>query len=112
MNSELKAIRGTKRHCQNDACGLSFYDLGRTEIACPMCQAAFVVPVLPEPAPPRSRMGRPTTRVEPIAPTIESVPVDDPTGEANAADPADDGLLDVDVDVDEPLILDEADKAE
>lgn len=112
MNSEVKVVRGTKRHCQNEACGLSFYDLGRTEIACPMCHAAFVVAALPEPAPHRSRMGRPNIRVEPIAPTIESVPLDDPTGEASAADPADDGLLDVDIDADEPLVLDEADKAE
>lgn len=33
--------RGTKRTCQNPACELPFYDLNRTEFACPNCGSAF-----------------------------------------------------------------------
>lgn len=35
----LKAARGTKRVCQG--CGAKFYDLNRTPIHCPICQAVF-----------------------------------------------------------------------
>lgn len=35
----LKAARGTKRVCQN--CGSKFYDLNRSPITCPICQAVF-----------------------------------------------------------------------
>ena len=38
-----KAARGTKRTCQNDDCGLPFYDLDRDPILCPMCDAKFIV---------------------------------------------------------------------
>jgi len=33
--------RGTKRVCQN--CGARFYDLGRSPITCPVCQAVYQV---------------------------------------------------------------------
>lgn len=36
-----KADRGTKRTCQS--CGSRFYDLNRDPIACPMCEAVFVM---------------------------------------------------------------------
>ncbi|MDA7948683.1 MAG: TIGR02300 family protein [Hyphomicrobiaceae bacterium] len=36
-----KETRGTKRLCE--ACGAKFYDLGRSPIVCPMCEAELVV---------------------------------------------------------------------
>lgn len=33
----LAAIRGLKRICQSEPCGLPFYDLNRSPIACPEC---------------------------------------------------------------------------
>ncbi len=44
-----KPARGTKRVCQS--CGARFYDLGRTPIVCPVCQAAYQV------TPPTTRRG-------------------------------------------------------
>ena len=39
-----KAARGTKRTCQNTACGARFYDLQHDPITCPACSTVFVVP--------------------------------------------------------------------
>jgi uncharacterized protein (TIGR02300 family) len=36
-----KPARGIKRVCQS--CGTRFYDLGRTPIVCPSCQAVYQV---------------------------------------------------------------------
>ena len=44
-----KPARGTKRVCPS--CGARFYDLSRTPIACPVCQAVYQV------TPPTSRRG-------------------------------------------------------
>lgn len=35
------AVRGTKRWCQDEACGLPFYDLNRTDFICPNCGAVY-----------------------------------------------------------------------
>ena len=48
--------RGTKRICQS--CGTKFYDLGRTPIVCPKCDAIFVE--APRPAPVARTKGRGT----------------------------------------------------
>jgi hypothetical protein len=37
------AARGTKRWCQDEACGLPFYDLNKVDIACPNCGAVYTV---------------------------------------------------------------------
>ncbi len=106
MTPELKAKRGTKRHCQNEECGHAFYDLARAVITCPYCAAGYVEPVI-EPAVARNRMGRPFGGVFKIVPAPEVVPVDEAPVEA-VADAADDTILEVDADDDEPLVLDEA----
>lgn len=49
-NSVTKPELGTKRICAG--CSAKFYDLHKTPIVCPTCQAVFV---LPKPAPERSR---------------------------------------------------------
>jgi uncharacterized protein (TIGR02300 family) len=38
-----KPAKGTKRVCPS--CGARFYDLNRTPISCPLCQAVYQVPV-------------------------------------------------------------------
>jgi uncharacterized protein (TIGR02300 family) len=47
-----KIERGTKRACQNPECGARFYDLGREQIICPVCNTAYAPPV---PAAPTAR---------------------------------------------------------
>ena len=50
-----QAERGTKRRCQSDTCGLPFYDLKRTDIACPTCGAAYAILPPRQPAAARER---------------------------------------------------------
>jgi len=50
-----KPARGTKRVCPS--CGARFYDLNRTPITCPVCQAVYQV------SPPTSRRGE---RAQPV----------------------------------------------
>ncbi|HEX5931133.1 MAG TPA: TIGR02300 family protein [Methyloceanibacter sp.] len=40
-----KPARGTKRVCPS--CGARFYDLNRTPITCPVCQAVYQLPTAP-----------------------------------------------------------------
>ncbi|MCX7311250.1 MAG: TIGR02300 family protein [Alphaproteobacteria bacterium] len=47
-----KPVLGTKRLCAG--CNAKFYDLSKTPVVCPMCEAVFVVP---KPAPARPRRG-------------------------------------------------------
>ncbi len=47
-------LRGIKRKCQNEGCGLPFYDLNRAEIACPNCGSGYEIIV---PPPPRAGSG-------------------------------------------------------
>ena len=49
--------RGSKRKCQNEACGSRFYDLQRTTFQCPVCASPFDVAraeAEERPAPPRA----------------------------------------------------------
>src|SRR5437762_14192677 len=63
-NKVTKPELGTKRICAG--CGAKFYDLHKTPIACPTCEAVFV---LPKPAPVRSRRGfEPLPAVAPVTP--------------------------------------------
>lgn len=40
-----KAVRGTKRTCQNPECGSRFYDLNRDPITCPVCGSVYELAV-------------------------------------------------------------------
>ena len=64
-----KPARGTKRVCPS--CGARFYDLSRTPIVCPVCQAVYQV------TPPPSRRGERAQPVEPrkvvVEPEVEAV---------------------------------------
>lgn len=93
MTPELRASRGTKRRCQNETCGLPFYDLNRAAIVCPNCASAFVPPP-PEAKPEyRGRHQRTFTRVpatmaaepEAAAPADEEI-ADQPLVEATEGD--------------------------
>ncbi len=44
----IHAERGTKRTCQNEECGVRFYDLMRKTITCPICRSPFVPPPVRE----------------------------------------------------------------
>src|SRR5262245_29120308 len=72
--SMSKPARGIKRVCQS--CGTRFYDLGRTPIVCPSCQAAYQV------TQPTSRRGdrAPTPEVrEKAEPEVETVALEPET---------------------------------
>ena len=43
----VKAERGTKRTCQNNACGARFYDLNRDPATCPICGTVYALAVAP-----------------------------------------------------------------
>ncbi len=70
-----KPARGTKRVCPS--CGARFYDLSRTPIACPVCQAVYQV------TPPSSRRSE---RAQPVE--VKKVVVE-PEVEAPALERAD-----------------------
>ena len=115
MTPATLATRGTKRHCQNDACSLPFYDLNRPAIVCPNCSTAYVEPVR---EPPRARpMGRYARAFPissgPVEPATEATPIDDAAADAVVPDAdadADVGegqaILEVDEDEDSALTLD------
>ncbi len=69
-----KPARGSKRVCQS--CGARFYDLGRTPIVCPACQAVYQV------TQPSSRRGEraPVPEVrEKVVPKVEAVALEPET---------------------------------
>ena len=69
-----KPARGIKRVCQS--CGTRFYDLGRTPIVCPSCQAVYQV------TQPTSRRGEraPVPEVrEKVEPKVEPVALEPET---------------------------------
>src|SRR6187200_1910568 len=72
--SMSKPARGSKRVCQS--CGTRFYDLGRTPIVCPSCQAVYQV------TQPTSRRGEraPVPEVrEKVEPEVETVALEPET---------------------------------
>jgi len=96
MTAEAKLSRGTKRRCQNEACGSPFYDLNRATITCPICAEVFV-PVVREPPPsPRGRPPRPfPSAAPPLAPA--AMPDEEPAlAEPAIAEPGGEALLEVD----------------
>jgi hypothetical protein len=112
MTPATRASRGTKRRCQNDTCGLPFYDLNRSEIVCPNCSSGFTIPV-PQPMSAHQSaryartFGRPADRMEP---TLVAASPDEAVPEVAADEPAEeDGddaiILEVDQDDEEPLAL-------
>lgn len=75
------AARGKKRWCQDEACGLPFYDLNKTDFACPNCGAAYRPIVAAPIATGSERYGR---RPAPVIPLAPLKPVAEPEAETAA----------------------------
>jgi len=92
-----KPARGTKRVCPS--CGARFYDLNRTPITCPVCQAVYQV------SPPPSRRGE---RAQPVQTRkVEEPEADAPVLEGPeiiSLEEAEEGTTDVPVEEDEEII--------
>ena len=73
----MQTKRGTKRTCQNKACGARFYDLMRDPITCPICHTTFVPPPARSSEPKaawktsRSAFHRPIVQPAPVVATEE-----------------------------------------
>jgi uncharacterized protein (TIGR02300 family) len=67
-----KPARGTKRVCPS--CGARFYDLSRTPITCPVCQAVYQVTMAPSRRSERAQPAEPRKVVvpEPPPPVVET----------------------------------------
>jgi hypothetical protein len=97
--------RGLKRTCQDDDCGVRFYDLNKATIACPVCGAAFTAPPLPLP---REAAIKPVSPRRPYAkafgaqgrPTAASPPLEAGTGDG---DEIADEVAEISVEVDDTV---------
>jgi uncharacterized protein (TIGR02300 family) len=92
---QVRALRGTKRSCQNSECGSRFYDLNKEPITCPVCGSVYELAIKAVPAPAPERRPRPAPkRYEPEeakpAPEEELAAV---AGEETAADGEGDDFL-------------------
>lgn len=107
--------RGTKRTCQNEECGVRFYDLMRTPITCPICHSAFVPPpvreIVLEAAPKKGR----SVFHRPNAPGMSVSQAPEEKIEMSAADEGDDvetkiepqesdAILELEDDADSPVV--------
>jgi hypothetical protein len=94
MTPEARTTRGTKRRCQNETCGLPFYDLNRSAIVCPNCASAFVIPVQTPRAEYRGRSSRafpaPPPRLIEQSAEVEVATVDESSSDQPLLEPADD----------------------
>lgn len=106
--------RGLKRTCQDDDCGVRFYDLNKATITCPVCGAGFTPPppsvareVTVKPVAQRRPYGKPFGG--PSQPAAASPLVEPGTADAEADEIADE-VADISVEVDEDAVDD--DKAE
>jgi uncharacterized protein (TIGR02300 family) len=85
-----KALRGTKRTCQNPECGSRFYDLSRDPITCPICgtvyelaaSAAAIAAAAP-PAAAEKALRKPAKK--PVYPVEGAKPEDAPEAEGDDA---------------------------
>jgi hypothetical protein len=100
-------VRGSKRMCQSEACGLPFYDLNRTDISCPNCGSVLDTSVVkyartpPSSTPAWKRGGRSFQRAAP-APVAETAELSDVEVEI-------DGDEAVDADASELILEEDAD---
>ena len=67
-----KPARGTKRVCPS--CGARFYDLSRTPITCPVCQAIYQVTMAPSRRSERAQPAEPRKVVVPEPPPVVETP--------------------------------------
>jgi uncharacterized protein (TIGR02300 family) len=100
-------VRGMKRICQSEACGLPFYDLNRVDISCPNCGTVLDTSVVkyartpPSSTPAWKRGGRSFQRAAPtpVAEPAELADVEvDGDGEESGDADASELILEVDTD--------------
>lgn len=104
-----KTARGTKRKCQNEECGASFYDLGREFFECPVCGTEFdheAAARALEPQPSRYP-ARKQPRDLPIVANPEPDDIDDDAADIALDD--DDTTDDADTDSSDVLLVDDDD---
>jgi hypothetical protein len=105
MSNQL--VRGTKRICQSDACGLPFYDLNREDVSCPNCGTVLDTSVVKypraplNPTPSWKRTGKSFQRAAP-SPVAE-------LAELASVEPENDGDEVVDADASELILEEDAD---
>ena len=96
-----KPARGSKRVCAS--CEARFYDLGRTPITCPVCQAIYQVPApsrrsAPAPTPPPATKPAAEPQAEDDTPVMgggaEVISLDE-AAEAEKADAEDEEIADI-----------------
>lgn len=94
------AARGTKRWCQDEACGLPFYDLNKVDIACPNCGAVYTVIAAPPVSESADRYPRRMGRTPFRAPVVAEAEVEpaaevvaDVEDEVEAEPEADDAVM-------------------
>ncbi|MEM7399372.1 MAG: TIGR02300 family protein [Pseudomonadota bacterium] len=96
-----KPARGTKRVC--GSCGARFYDLGRSPITCPVCQAVYHVAVparrgaaaaAPAPAPAAKPEAETEEESKPVMAGAEVISLDE-AEEAEEAAAGDDEIVDI-----------------
>ena len=107
-NADVKALRGTKRSCQNAECGSRFYDLNQDPITCPVCQTVYVIPRGPAPQPVARTAAKPFKKpafvpddIKPeAAPEVESddLPELEDTAEGVEPEEADETILEAEED--------------
>lgn len=96
-----QANRGTKRRCGQ--CGTAFYDLERSPIVCPKCQAEYVAQVRLPMRPPRTGV----RREEAPLPVIDAVaPFDDEVAVESDEEVDEDEVIPADEDQDETELRD------
>lgn len=104
MAISSKAARGTKRTCQNPECQSRFYDLGRTNIVCPVCQHPYVIAVSDPSAPPvDDKLARKPKPGEVLQPDSEALP----EGAEELVDLEADAVTDTAVEADETFLEEE-----
>jgi uncharacterized protein (TIGR02300 family) len=103
---DIKALRGTKRTCQNPECGSRFYDLNREPMTCPVCgtvyELALTVPQAASPA----QTQRPQAK-KPAAPPVGPKPDDAPEVEGDELVAIEGDEETVEVETDDALIEEE-----
>jgi hypothetical protein len=102
-------VRGVKRICQSEACGLPFYDLNRADISCPNCGTVLDTTIVkyartpPNPTPAWKRGSRSFQRAAP-APVAEAAELADVEVDGDEAGDADASELILEEDADDEVV--------
>lgn len=84
----MQTERGTKRTCQNKACGAPFYDLMHDPITCPICHTTFLPPPARSSQPEAARKTKRSAFNRPIVEPAPVVAAEGEAAEENLDEPA------------------------